>query len=157
MRTGWYSRRPESLSTSFGPAYITASSASAAVARRSTAHFCRAFRRTFGQTPHAYVTTRRLERAKSLMLESHEQLSVIALLCGFTDQAHLSKLFRQHTGEPPGAWRRRRASEGHDPARRSFSELETVRPISRQNSISIQDASDRAAEKSHRLQMRTDQ
>jgi len=34
-------------------------------------------------------------------------LSVIALLCGFTDQAHLSKLFRQHTGETPGAWRRR--------------------------------------------------
>jgi AraC family transcriptional regulator len=80
-----------------------------AIARRSTAHFCRAFKRTFGQTPHAYVTARRLHRAKSLMLESDEPLSAIALLCGFTDQAHLSKLFRQHTGETPGAWRRRRA------------------------------------------------
>lgn len=79
------------------------------VARRSTAHFCRAFKRTFGQTPHAYVTDCRLQRAKHLMLESVEPLSVIALLCGFTDQAHLSKLFRQHTGETPGAWRRRRA------------------------------------------------
>jgi len=79
------------------------------VARRSTAHFCRAFKRTFGQTPHAYVTDCRLQRAKSLMLESEEPLSVIALICGFTDQAHLSKLFRQHTGETPGAWRRRRA------------------------------------------------
>ena len=79
------------------------------VARRSTAHFCRAFKRTFGQTPHAYVTGCRLQRAKSLMLESEEPLSGIALLCGFTDQAHLSKLFRQHTGETPGAWRRRRA------------------------------------------------
>jgi AraC family transcriptional regulator len=79
------------------------------IARRSTAHFCRAFKRTFGQTPHAYLTARRLHRAKSLMLESDEPLSVIALLCGFTDQAHLSKLFRQHTGETPGAWRRRRA------------------------------------------------
>ena len=77
------------------------------IARRSTAHFCRAFKRTFGQTPHAYVTARRLHHAKSLMLESDESLSVIALLCGFTDQAHLSKLFRQHTGETPGAWRRR--------------------------------------------------
>ena len=77
------------------------------IARRSTAHFCRAFKRTFGQTPHAYVTARRLHRARSLMLESGESLSVIALLCGFTDQAHLSKLFRQHTGETPGAWRRR--------------------------------------------------
>jgi len=78
-----------------------------AIARRSTAHFCRAFKRTFGQTPHAYVTARRLHRARSLMLESGEPLSVIALLCGFTDQAHLSRLFRQHTGETPGAWRRR--------------------------------------------------
>lgn len=80
------------------------------IARRSTAHFCRAFKRTFGQTPHAYVTARRLHRARSLMLESDEPLSVIALLCGFTDQAHLSKLFRQHTGETPGAWRRRCAT-----------------------------------------------
>jgi AraC-like DNA-binding protein len=79
------------------------------VARRSTAHFCRAFKRTFGQTPHAYVTECRLQRAKHLMLESEEPLSVIALICGFTDQAHLSKLFRLHTGETPGAWRRRRA------------------------------------------------
>ena len=79
------------------------------VARRSTAHFCRAFKRTFGQTPHAYLTARRLSRAKALMLEGDEPLSIIALLCGFTDQAHLSKLFRQHTGETPAAWRRRRA------------------------------------------------
>jgi AraC family transcriptional regulator len=57
------------------------------------------------------VTARRLQRAKSLMLESNEPLSVIALLCGFTDQAHLSKLFRQHVGETPGAWRRRHAFE----------------------------------------------
>jgi AraC family transcriptional regulator len=85
------------------------------IARRSTAHFCRAFKRTFGQTPHAYVTARRLERAKRLMLESEEQLSVIALLCGFTDQAHLSKLFRQHTGETPGAWRRRRTFDEYEP------------------------------------------
>ena len=77
------------------------------VVLRSTPHFCRAFKRTFGQTPHAYVTARRLERAKSLMLESDEQLSVIAVLCGFADQSHLSKLFRQQMGEPPGAWRRR--------------------------------------------------
>jgi len=78
-----------------------------AIARRSTAHFCRAFKRTFGQTPHAYLTARRLERAKSLMVECDEQLCVIAVLCGFTDQAHLSKLFRLHMGQTPGAWRRR--------------------------------------------------
>lgn len=78
------------------------------VAKRSTAHFCRAFKRTFGQTPHAYVTGRRLQHAMALMLEGDEPLSVVALMCGFTDQAHLSKLFRLHTGETPAAWRRRR-------------------------------------------------
>ena len=85
-----------------------------AVARRSTAHFCRAFKRTFGQTPHAFITAQRLDRARQLMLESDEQLSVIAVLCGFTDQAHLSKLFRQHTGETPGGWRRRHAVDDED-------------------------------------------
>lgn len=84
------------------------------IVRRSTAHFCRTFKRTFGQTPHAYITARRLEYARRLMLESEEQLSVIALSCGFTDQAHLSKLFRQHTGETPGAWRRRHSFDDHE-------------------------------------------
>jgi AraC family transcriptional regulator len=82
------------------------------IVRRSTAHFCRAFKRSFGVTPHAYLTARRLDRAKRLMLESSEPLSGIAILCGFTDQAHLSKLFRQHVGDTPGAWRRRHAFEG---------------------------------------------
>ena len=85
------------------------------IARRSTAHFCRAFKRTFGQTPHTYVIAQRLERAKTLMLKSGEQLSVIAVLCGFTDQAHLSKLFRRHMGETPGAWRRRALDDREPP------------------------------------------
>ena len=92
------------------------------IARRSTAHFCRAFKRTFGQTPHAYVVSRRLERAKSLMLDSDEQLCAIAVLCGFTDQAHLSKLFRRHMGETPGAWRRRRALNDYEPPVMAYSE-----------------------------------
>jgi AraC-like DNA-binding protein len=33
-------------------------------------------------------------------------LSEIALKCGFNDQAHLCKQFRQHTGTTPAAWRR---------------------------------------------------
>lgn len=78
------------------------------IVQRSTAHFCRAFKRTFGQTPHAYIVAQRLERAKSLILESGEPLCAIAVLSGFSDQAHLSKVFREHVGETPGAWRRRK-------------------------------------------------
>jgi AraC-like DNA-binding protein len=78
------------------------------IARRSTAHFSRAFKRSFGKSPHAYLVERRLERASHLMLSSDAPLSEIAVACGFTDQAHLSNLFRQKTGQSPSAWRRER-------------------------------------------------
>jgi transcriptional regulator GlxA family with amidase domain len=54
---------------------------------------------------------RRMERAQGLMLTSNASLAHIALECGFADQAHLSRLFLQFTGESPASWRRARASE----------------------------------------------
>jgi AraC-like DNA-binding protein len=78
------------------------------VARRSTAHFCRAFKQTLGETPHSFITRRRLDRAQQLMLTSDDSLSQIAVLCGFSDQAHFSNRFRQATGLTPAAWRRER-------------------------------------------------
>ncbi len=80
----------------------------AGVARRSAAYFSRAFKRTFGETPHAYVVRRRLRRARHLMLTTDQALSEIALGCGLTDQAHLCRLFRQTHGQSPAAWRRER-------------------------------------------------
>jgi AraC-like DNA-binding protein len=80
----------------------------ARVAQRSAAYFCRAFKRTFGETPHAYVVRRRLHRARHLMLTSDLALSEVALSCGFTDQAHLCRLFRQTHGQSPAVWRRER-------------------------------------------------
>jgi AraC family transcriptional regulator len=77
-----------------------------ALLRRTEAHFSRVFKQTFGVSPHAYVLRRRIERASRLMIESTTPLSEIALKCGFNDQAHLSKRFRQHTGATPAAWRR---------------------------------------------------
>ena len=79
-----------------------------AVARRSPAHFSRSFKRAFGETPHAYVVKRRLEKACHLMVTSSASLSDIALSAGFSDQAHLSKLFRQAIGQSPASWRRER-------------------------------------------------
>jgi AraC family transcriptional regulator len=75
---------------------------------RSKAHFSRSFKRTFGESPHAFVIWRRLELAARYMLQTDAPLSDIALRCGFTDQAHLSKHFRQSTGQTPAAWRRAR-------------------------------------------------
>jgi len=78
------------------------------IAQRSDAHFARAFKQTFGQTPHAYLVRRRVEHASHLMRVGDESLSNIALMCGFTDQAHLCRLFRQCIGQTPAAWRRER-------------------------------------------------
>jgi len=72
----------------------------------SAAHFCRAFKKSFCSTPHAYIVHRRVERAQELMRTTRNPLSQIALDCGFADQTHLSKLFRRLTGRTPNNWRR---------------------------------------------------
>lgn len=72
----------------------------------SASHFSRAFKASFGVTPHMFIIRLRVELAQTLMLTTQESLSQIALLCGLADQAHLSKLFRRKVGETPGAWRR---------------------------------------------------
>jgi AraC family transcriptional regulator len=77
-----------------------------AVARRSPAHFSRKFKLSIGESPHAYVVRRRLEKACHLMMTSPASLSEIALSVGFSDQAHLCRLFRQAFGQSPASWRR---------------------------------------------------
>jgi AraC family transcriptional regulator len=79
-----------------------------AVAQRSPAHFSRSFKQAFGEPPHAYVVGRRLERASHLMITTSESLSEIALSAGFSDQAHLCRLFRRAFGQTPSIWRRQR-------------------------------------------------
>jgi AraC family transcriptional regulator len=77
-----------------------------ALVRLSEAHFSRSFKRTFGESPHAFVLNRRLEFAVQYMLQTDLTLCNIALQCGFADQAHFSKHFRQANGLSPSAWRR---------------------------------------------------
>ena len=77
-----------------------------ALVQRSEAHFSRSFKRTFGESPHAFLVRRRVELAAQYMLTTDASLSDIALRRGFTDQAHLCKHFRQSTGQTPAAWRR---------------------------------------------------
>jgi AraC family transcriptional regulator len=77
-----------------------------ALVRLSEAHFSRSFKRTFGESPHAFVLRRRLEFAAQYMLQTGVPLSDIALQCGFADQAHFSKRFREAVGLNPSAWRR---------------------------------------------------
>jgi AraC family transcriptional regulator len=79
-----------------------------ALIERSESHFSRVFKHTFGTSPHVFVIHRRVQLAAQYMLQTDAYLSDIALRCGFTDQAHLSRHFRQTTGETPAAWRRAR-------------------------------------------------
>jgi AraC-like DNA-binding protein len=83
------------------------------IARLSPAHFSRAFKRSFGEPPHAYIVRCRLEQATHLMLATDTSLSEIALTCGFTDQAHLSNLFRRRIGVSPASWRQNRRDRAH--------------------------------------------
>jgi transcriptional regulator GlxA family with amidase domain len=78
----------------------------ASLVRLSGSHFTRACKNTFGVTPHALLMRRRIERAQAMMVQTRETLSQIAYACGFADQAHLSRLFRQMTGATPTRWRR---------------------------------------------------
>jgi AraC family transcriptional regulator len=82
----------------------------ARLARLSASHFARAFKVSFGRAPHAYIISRRVARAQRLLLTTDLPLCEIALICGMADQAHLSRLFRRATGQPPSAWRRQYAS-----------------------------------------------
>jgi AraC-like DNA-binding protein len=77
-----------------------------ALVQRSEAHFSRSFKCTFGESPHVFLVRRRVELAAQYMLTTDASLSDIALRCGFTDQAHLCKQFRQALGQTPATWRR---------------------------------------------------
>ncbi len=76
--------------------------------RLSASHFARAFRQATGMPPHQWLTKRRVERAKGLLLEGSLDLAQIALVCGFVDQSHLTRVFARCEGHSPGKWRRLR-------------------------------------------------
>lgn len=78
----------------------------AAVTKLSTSYFFHAFRTAFGESPYHYVVRRRIEMAKELMLSSGKTLADVALDCGFADQPHMTRQFKQFVGITPAAWRR---------------------------------------------------
>jgi AraC-like DNA-binding protein len=71
----------------------------------SSGYFARAFRQTTGVTPHQWLIRKRVERARGLMLGNGLGLADIAVVCGFVDQSHFTRVFAKLEGETPGRWR----------------------------------------------------
>jgi AraC family transcriptional regulator len=78
----------------------------ASVVALSRSYFCRAFKHSVGLPPMEYVVVRRVERAKAMISSTRDGLADIAMACGFADQAHLNRRFRDLVGMSPGRWRR---------------------------------------------------
>lgn len=74
-------------------------------------HFARMFKKSTGQSPHAYITTRRMELAKKLLADPAISLSDVGGRVGFRTQAHFTDAFRRHVGTTPGRFRRQRLDE----------------------------------------------
>ncbi|WP_042387259.1 AraC family transcriptional regulator [Streptacidiphilus melanogenes] len=70
-------------------------------------HLVRAFSTTFGLAPHQYLTARRVERARSLLLDGLPPATA-ATAAGFYDQAHLGRHFKRVVGVSPGRFRSKR-------------------------------------------------
>ena len=102
--TKWRLRRVEEyVGTHFD--HCISLSELAKVAGLSRMHFAAQFRAATGYRPREYLLHQRIERAKSLLLNSETALAEVALAVGFCTQAHFSTVFKRITGDTPARWR----------------------------------------------------
>jgi methylphosphotriester-DNA--protein-cysteine methyltransferase len=83
------------------------------------AHLARTFRARYGRSIGDYVRRLRIERAAGELSDSSAAIAEIGLRAGFFDQSHLSRVFRDYTGQTPAAFRA---------AARAHSRTKTQRP-----------------------------
>jgi len=77
----------------------------AQAARLSPAHFSREFRRAFGESPHQYLLTRRLERAASLLRTTDHSVADICFSVGLSSVGSFTTSFGRTYGMSPTAYR----------------------------------------------------
>lgn len=90
----------------------------AAVATLSPFHFARAFKATTGLAPHQFVMSRRIERARTLLITSRDSVVDISHAVGLSNVSHFRRVFRGHTGVLPGEVRK--IGPSARPARRAI-------------------------------------
>jgi AraC-like DNA-binding protein len=71
----------------------------------SRAHFSREFRRAFGESPHSYLLTRRLERAAALLRTTDRSVADVCLSVGLQSLGSFTTSFTRHFGKSPTAYR----------------------------------------------------
>jgi AraC family transcriptional regulator len=72
----------------------------------SETYFSHAFKAATGVPPHRFVMQERVRKAQVMIQTSKSSIGGIAAECGFSDQAHFSRVFRQVTGVTPALWKR---------------------------------------------------
>jgi transcriptional regulator GlxA family with amidase domain len=89
-----------------------------ALARRahcSRFHFLRSFRAAYGETPRAYLTRRRIERAQDLLRSANLTVTEVCFLVGFSSLGSFSARFTELVGVPPSAYRDEAVERGGPP------------------------------------------
>ena len=82
----------------------------ARIAALSPQHFCRAFKRTTGTPPHAWLLQKRIERAQALMRARPAlRLAEVAASVGYNSQSAFGAVFKRATGATPRQWRQKLA------------------------------------------------
>jgi AraC-like DNA-binding protein len=73
----------------------------------SPAYFSRSFKSAFGETPHQYLMSRRLERAMALLRAGDRSVTEVCFAVGFSSLGSFSTQFRRFVGDSPSAYQRR--------------------------------------------------
>jgi AraC-like DNA-binding protein len=84
----------------------------AAVAGMSKYHFQRLFTATYGLSPAAHLSQRRVERAQDLLRSTNLTVTEVCHAVGFSSLGSFSSRFRQLVGESPSEFQRRYAADG---------------------------------------------
>jgi AraC-like DNA-binding protein len=95
----------------------------------SVGYFSHAFRRTLGVAPHKWLIEQRVALSKEKLRDDGLSLSDVAAECGFSDQSHLTRVFRQAVGVSPGAWRRALRTVQNDGSGVTSSAIPAIRMI----------------------------
>ena len=94
-------------------------------------HFARTFAAAYGETPRAYLTRRRVERAKNLLRTANLSVTEVCYLVGFGSLGSFSPLFRRLVGQSPSVYRATSVAAGTAPPIPGCVVLMWTRPTAR--------------------------